>query len=395
MNIRFLLIVVLCMMPKLGLAQTNSDLIRNADDAFYSGNYSQAYNFYTILWAEYDDEDSKKRMEICNECISYLNAGTKAERDGDFPTAINNYKKVLALNPRDKSVQGYIENCKNKIYTPYLDEAKRLYREGHYSQSRAKLSEYTSLSGHNDPELSANINKCEKWANEAQVAFSNRNYDTAKSYYDKIIALNPTDAVSAKKLADVNRLNQKTQTVYVKEPTPTVKEPASTSSLRPPKNRFNLFVYSGFERPTSIGCGLGFNLSYFNLGFDVGYGSVPISDDRILEEDIEKFVIIDNHTLTQGSLQFAITPGLNLKYFSIGVGLGTMMTKVCSVRDINTYSVSVNVTDDSLFLIRPTINALIPFNSNYSSGLLLMAGYNIVSGMSELNQFICGLGFFF
>lgn len=49
----------------------------------------------------------------------------------------------------------------------------------------------------------------------------------------------------------------------------------------------------------------------------------------------------------------------------------------------------------SYFLIRPTIEGFIPFDKDFSAGLKAMFGYNIISGASEFNQIIIGIGMFF
>lgn len=377
-------------------AQTNvtnlESLTTEANRAFEKGEYKQAKALYSDIYLEYGSKEAITKVDQCNQCIELLSNAMQYEREDNFKQAIDCYQSLLVINSKDPNIPGLILECRKKLYTPLINQAKQLYREGKYIEARDKLREYTSISGQTDEELLISITECLTWRNEVNDAINNKKYDIAKIYLDKILSHNSTDAISAQRLAEVNSLNQKVKTVFVKEP--------NKNSLRPFKNKFNFFIYSGFSSPVAFGGGVGFNVSFFNLGIDVGGSESSIEstlhgDKFIDDNNLGKFVKIDDNTYTQGTLQLAITPGLNLKYFSAGLGLGTMMTKECSIKETYSDMHYVDVTNKSRFLIRPTLTGFIPFDSDYSGGLMIMAGYNIVSGVSGLNQFILGIGMFF
>lgn len=381
-------------MPLWAISQTSNgsstQLMTEANRLFESGEYKHAKDKYSDVYLDYGNRDALDKVDVCTECLNLLSKAMSFEREDNYSGAIDNYKSILRLNSKDPNMAGYIANCKKKQYQPMLDNARNLYREGKYLEARDKLREYTCISGQTDEELLISITECITWRNEANDAINNKKYDIAKIYLDKILSYNSTDAISAHRLAEVNSLNQKIKTVFVKEPT--------KKSLRPFKNKFNYFIYSGFSNPVAFGGGIGFNVSYFQLSLDGGgpMNQEGIEDGFLYEKYIKNCVKINDKTYVQGKMQLAITPGINLKYFGLGVGLGTMMTKELSIEDgFRSGSLSGDESNKTRLLVRPTINGFIPFNSDYTCGLMIMAGYNIVSGVSGLNQFILGIGMFF
>lgn len=391
MNLKYLFLFLL-LLPSVASAKLNpaerNRMMQEAIHAFQAGKYDEARKIYYDIYVEDGDKSSKELLDKCQQCRTLIADATAAERNGDYEKAIEKYQTIISLNPSDNNIPVLISQCKQKIYAPKLQLAKQCYREGKYIEARDNLYEYTSLSGATDPNLLTAITEGITWSDEAKLAFDKKDYNLAKFYYDKLLAANPTDATSAIGLAEVNRLNSEVKTVFVKTP--------SNRLLRPTKNKFAFFVYSGFGRPVGIGGGISFNVSYFNLGIDAGGCESAISDNKyISDSDLGKFVKTDDNTYTQGTLQLAVTPGVNLKYVGVGVGLGTMMTNECTVTNQLSSIISVDVTNKNRFLIRPTVTGYIPFDSDYTAGLIIMAGYNIVSGVSGLNQFILGVGMFF
>lgn len=393
---RLLFTIFIMLITISATAQINStnleSLTAEANQAFENGKYKQSKELYSDIYLEYGNKEAITRVDQCNQCIELLSYAIQYEREDKFKQAIECYQSILVVNSKDPNVPELILTCRQKLYAPLFNQAKQFFREGKYLEARDKLREYTAISGQTDEELLVSITECLMWSNEANEAINNKNYNNAKIYLGKILSHNPADAISAQRLAEVNSLNQKVKTVFVKVP--------NKNSLRPFKNKFNLFIYSGFSTPVAFGGGVGFNVSFFNLGIDVGGSKSSIEDtlhgDKYINDNnLGKFVKIDDNTYTQGTLQLAISPGVNLKYFSAGIGLGTMLTKECYINHTFDDMHYVDVTNKSRFLIRPTLIGLIPFDSDYTGGIMIIAGYNIVSGVRGLNQFVLGLGTFF
>lgn len=393
MKIKFYTLMLLLFLP-LGVSAkldepTKARLMNEANSLFNLGEYEKARETYKQVYIEDGDAVSDAQIEKCDQCMDLIKTAMADVIKGDYEAAVNSYQEVMKINPADMKVQQQIIDCRKRQYEPKLKLAQQLYREGKYEQAKDTLAEYTSLTGNTDPALLSNITEAITLSQEAKFALNRNDLQTAKSYYNRLIEKNPTDVLSANAIAEINTKTQKVKVVY---DTP-------KKSLRPLKNKFNMFVYTGFSNPVGFGGGIGYNFSYFNLTIDGGgsVGQEGIEDDKLYNDKIKNCVKLDDGTYVQGKMQLAITPGINLKYFIIGVGLGTMMTKELSDTKQSIYGdyLDGTQTNGSHFLIRPTITGYIPFDKDFSGGFSIMAGYNIVSGVSGLNQFILGIGFFF
>lgn len=219
MNLKVTFIFLLLLLPVGVMAQMSqsekSRLMQKADSAFYAGDYVQAKSFYTRVYGIFGDTAAKTQIKKCSQCYELLSQATSAEQNGQYNLAIEKYQAIAAINPRDIKVSELIAQCKSRQYTLYLQTAKRLYREGKYTEASEKLNEYILLSGLTDAELLTAITKGITWSNEATTAFNKKDYTTAKTYYDRLLAANPTDAISAKALAGIERLLQPAKTVYI------------------------------------------------------------------------------------------------------------------------------------------------------------------------------------
>ena len=93
-----------------------------------------------------------------------------------------------------------------------------------------------------------------------------------------------------------------------------------------------------------------------------------------------------------------ISPGINLKYFSVECGLGIYF---CENLNMTQYLLKTEGHDDiegtnkvkSYFYIRPTIVGYIPLWDGYN-GISVTMGYNFVPQAKVLNGFVFALGIF-
>lgn len=399
MNIKNLSFLIMLLLPFVATAKldstTRNRLMQEAETAFHNADYEEAGDKYLFVFVKDGDEKSHSLYQKCEDCLDMIKQATALDRDGHYKDAITKYQAVLSMNPADKNIPKLIAECKRRLYMPKLQLARQNYREGKYMEARNYLSEYTSLSGMTDTELLTAITEGITWSNEAKTAYYRKEYEAAKSYYEKILAVNPTDAVSLKAMSEINQL------IHDKNIVAQEKRQSAKVSLKPIKNRFNFFIYSGFASPVAIGGGIGFNLSYFQLSIDGGGSGYrnSIKDGKIYAKDINSFKKLKNGNYAQGKFQLAVSPGVNLKYLGINVGLGSLMTK--ELTNLKTFNPTYDnyyygeEVSKSYFLIRPTIEGFIPFDKDFSAGLKAMFGYNIISGASEFNQIIIGIGMFF
>lgn len=397
----------------------NDNLITKANQAFKEGNYSQAREIYRQAWVFDENKIAKTKMEECDICIRNLSEAQSFERKEDYANAVAYYKSILSINPYDSKVAKLIEECNARQYRSLYQSAVLLYKEGNYAQAKDKLNEYSRLSGKTDTELLSKITECNVLSGEASQAFGNKDYPKAKSYYERLLAKNPSDATSAKQIAEINRLTQQTKAIYINE------QKSKKRILIPENNCFNLRLISSFNNTNVFGAYLGFNYKMFQIGVDFGFAKgynedlrndyitdtelSTIKKNYVIKEDEPWSGTINNYNRTgkyseyySPSFQFAISPGINLKYFSIECGLGMIVGSTYKYYNIdskyNGYA-SLEAIEraekesNSKFLFRPTATGFIPTGKSHK-GLTVSFGYNIVSGASPLNSLVFGIGFF-
>lgn len=428
MNIKKIILLILLFLPTVASAKldptTRSRMMQDASQAFQAGKYDEARKIYYEIYVEDGDTRSKGLLDKCQQCRTLLADATSAERNGDYQIALEKYLEVINLNPSDNKIPALISQCKERLYAPILQLAKQYYREGKYVEARDNLSEYTSLSGATDTDLLTAITKGITWSNEAIIAFENKDYKKASEYYNRLLQLNPTDVTSARALAAINKLSQPTKVIYVEKTKPKMK-------LIPDKNCFNFRVLSGFDKPTVFGAYIGYNFKIFQIGVDFAIGNhCDIDADNISNKDITKLknkaILINENKQYSGSpfltndnvyygaeynfcspkFQFAISPGLNFKYFTIECGLGTIIGSDYTCHVLNAYlkdngekqylREEFYLNDQksvSHFFIRPSVTGFIPASKDHK-GFTISFGYNIVNGVSSLNGIIFGVGFF-
>lgn len=328
----------------------------------------------------------------------FLDAAKKQLSEGRVESAEKSYNVWKEMTKeRDLNFETELKKEKNKIqYAPLLLKANQYYSEGKYVEAKDSLSEYTKQTGLSDINLLTKITECITWSNEARLSFERKDYSSAKSYYERILKLNPTDATSVRVLANVeSEIRNK-------------KDSNKKFVLTPEKNRFNMRVQSGFDKKTIIGLYLGGNYKMFHVGADIAIGSNYDIDgwqwgpSRYFDHDVEYAKLQDNtfslnpNCYYSPKLQFSISPGLNLKYFSIECGLGAIMGNEYNYQEKRSegyvYS-KLKKTSKTYLLIRPTITGYIPI-SKIHRGFSFSVGYNIVCGASPINGVVFGVGFF-
>lgn len=204
-----------------------------------------------------------------------------------------------------------------------------------------------------------------------------------------------------------------------------------------PDSYFNMRFLSGFTNKDIIGLGFHGNISFFQIGADFtlskvfsykeqiddGWGnSFPDSPDKYGTEpgwdydDINKNIATleanyykieqteeqknnGEQDYIRPQFQFAISPGINLKYVSIECGLGLVNSQSVKVKqvfykEVNGYRRGVDEWPKSQtnLLIRPTIVGYIPGREG-NGGFSISVGYNIVDKLDIYNGFIASLGF--
>ena len=187
---------------------------------------------------------------------------------------------------------------------------------------------------------------------------------------------------------------------------------SKTFNLKPGKI-FNIRCLSTFDLRGKIGMGLYGNQTYFQYGFDVVLSLPndnqfdqfsPNSDDS--RKSLEKYyyelssnrIYSTNGTTLwkteteyiRPKAQFAISPGINLKYFSLECGIGIFMAEHIIITKVNQTYNNISATNDNknYFLLRPTLTSYL-FD-------ILSASFSYVycPKAKPFNCFMFGLGLY-
>lgn len=310
----------------------------------------------------------------------------------------------LILNPLKASSQ-------NK--EDYLSSAYTSFERGEYDNAQKALNVYVSVFGGDASDLAYKIQQCKTFMDKAEDAIARQQIKDAIDYYRGVLSINPNDPIAKKKIADLGMTvkNDKTQASLPKR--------VKTNPFKP-INSFEMRFLSSFDSKGPFGLGFHFNRSYFKFGIDVLLSHISgseldendVNNEYVWEDNINKFILLDqtNNYLPDGSsrlwyiqseyiyprTQLSISPGINLKYFSVECGLGVF---ICENIVTTEYKIDTEgkkrfegtKSIKSYFTARPAIVGYIPISKH--ACLSVSFGYNFVPGATPLNGFVVGLGF--
>lgn len=146
----------------------------------------------------------------------------------------------------------------------------------------------------------------------------------------------------------------------------------------------------------------GFSIDYawpwFMLGVDMGFNfkNEPYVIDKVQMTDIMNYDRCKK--IYDAKAYITVTPALNLKYVSVGCGIGGLVMEGTEEKYYSSSSTNANGQNSYSancyafkFMLRPTIKGYIPLSEDYLS-LVVSAGYNYIFGYKEKNGFCFGLG---
>lgn len=302
----------------------------------------------------------------------------------------------------------------------YLKSAYASFEKGEYDNAQKALNIYVSVFDGDASELANKIQQCKDFVDKAENAIARQQIKDAIDYYRGVLSINPNDPIAKKKIADLG-MTVKNDKLQVSSP-----KRVKTNPIKPISGGFEMRISSSFDSKGPFGLGFHFNRSYFRLGFDV----LISGSKRDLEQDDldngymwmrgdnidvlnNQFILLNqkNNYLPDESsrlwyvqseyinpiTQLTLSPGINLKYFSIECGLGVF---ICENIAVTEYKIATTGKEQyqgikkskSYFTARPTISGYIPVSKNHDC-LSVSLGYNFVSGAEPLNGFVVGLGF--
>lgn len=306
--------------------------------------------------------------------------------------------------------------CAQEDYMYYFELAQSYFDKGEYAQAQKTLCIYTDLTKQSVPELERKISLCVSYSQFAEEAEKSARYENAIQFYNKILGINPKDPVVEE---NISRCRSLLEGAHRDKPSSQI--PAKhVNLLKPYSSTFGVRILSSFDTKAPFGLGLYGNKSYFQFGVDIMVSHTELSDASYVDifeaegENSNSFYLIEesnslgadgrvlaiNREFAYPKFSLAMSPGINLKYFSVELGLGAYFCE--------TYKITQQLVDSdgdilrypdydgehkkkTYFFVRPTVVGYLPINNG---GLQLSVGYNVVSGAKALNGFIVSIGCF-
>lgn len=231
----------------------------------------------------------------------------------------------------------------------YLKSAYASFEKGEYDNAQKALNVYVSAFDGDASELANKIQQCKDFMNKAESAIDRQQIKDAIDYYRGVLSINPNDPIAKKKIADLG------MTVNNDKPQVSSPKRVKTNPIKPISSGFEMRISSSFDSKGPFGLGFHFNKSYFKFGVDVllshELGSASeleedhLDNECMWEDNIDilnnKFILLNqtnNYLPNESSrlwytqseyiyprAQLIVSPGINLKYFSIECGLGVFI----------------------------------------------------------------------
>ncbi len=191
---------------------------------YKKGNYALAKErFETVLSIDPEHTGARQYLSITAEALQkrakkYYDAGINYKRGGDLENALLQFLEAEKRDPEYKDVKTQIETIRNskyaqKKYDYYYTTArkqfdKRQYIAAYKSAGRAEVFNPDSLEL---ATLKTRINNqldnaSYPYTSKAEAARKKNKFDTAKTYCNKALKVNPWDEKAKNILKDINRL---------------------------------------------------------------------------------------------------------------------------------------------------------------------------------------------
>jgi tetratricopeptide (TPR) repeat protein len=188
--------------------QVMEPFCKDAADAFQNEDYAKAIEVWDKL-AKMSPDDLRFATLIENTKDLITDKTTNemyrhAEqfiKDGDYRSAINELEKILAVRPYDRQARSLYNNAKTNVVDArtkkHYDQAEVYMKEKQYDRAIGEWKKILEIDQTQEAAsryiASAVKEKMGSTYAEAKQAYERGNYITARDYYNRILADNPTD----------------------------------------------------------------------------------------------------------------------------------------------------------------------------------------------------------
>ncbi len=188
--------------------QVMEPFCKDAAEAFQNENYAKAIEVWDKL-VKMNPEDRRfaALIETTKDLITdkttnemYQHAG-QFIKDGDYKSAINELEKILAVRPYDRQARSLYNNARSNVVDArtkkHYDQADAYMKEKQYDRAIDEWKKILEIDPAQEAAsryiASAVKEKMGSTYAEAKQAYERGDYITARDYYNRILADNPTD----------------------------------------------------------------------------------------------------------------------------------------------------------------------------------------------------------
>jgi len=188
--------------------QAMEPFCKDAAEAFQNEDYAKAIETWDkLLKMNPEDRRFASLIDTTKNLITdkttndmYAHA-EKFIQDGDYKSAINELEKILAVRPYDRKASSLLNNAKSNVVDvrtkKLYDQADAFLKEKQYDRAIESWKKILDIDDSQEAAsryiASAIREKMGSLYVDAKQAYERGDYNTARDYYNKIIADNPTD----------------------------------------------------------------------------------------------------------------------------------------------------------------------------------------------------------
>jgi len=207
--------------------QVMEPFCKDAADAFQNENYAKAIEVWDkLVKMNPDDRRFATLIETTKNLITDKTTNDMYQhaeqfiKDGDYKSALNELEKILAVRPYDRQARSLYNNAKSNVVDvrtkKHYDQADTFMKEKQYDLAIAEWKKILEIDPSQEAAsryiASAVKEKMGSTYVEAKQAYERGDYITARDYYNRILADNPTDIdvkTMIAKLDDVVKISLK------------------------------------------------------------------------------------------------------------------------------------------------------------------------------------------
>ncbi len=188
--------------------QVMEPFCKDAADAFQNENYAKAIEVWDkLVKMNPDDRRFAALIETTKNLITDKTTNEMYQhaeqfiKDGDYRSAINELEKILAVRPYDRQARSLYNNAKSNVVDArtkkHYDQADAYMKEKQYDRAIEEWKKILEIDPTQEAAsryiASAVKEKMGSTYVEAKQAYERGDYITARDYYNRILADNPTD----------------------------------------------------------------------------------------------------------------------------------------------------------------------------------------------------------